>query len=244
MTLVAPGPHPSVVQQVIAETKSGVKPSLDLFPTALSLLTPLREAGAVAKVDWAALGVPAEQIGPPGDNVQISTIARNIIYNTSLVKKDEAPKRIEDLADPKWKGKIVAPAIADVFTVMGVPVIGEPATIALVRKLAKDQKISLVQSVTDVGSKVANGEFALGIGVPADWTGAAQEGRAGRERAAGEGEWPTLSGGRAGKCRAPGGRDADGVFHLLHRGGQEGALSIDRLGELRYPRHRALRNRQ
>lgn len=176
VNLVAPGPHPSVVQQVIAEAKSGVKPSLDLFPTALSLLTPMRDAGAIAKVDWAALGVPTEQIGPPGDNVQISTIARNIIYNTNLVKKDEAPKRIEDLADPKWKGKIVAPAIGDVFAVMGVPVIGEPATVALVHKLAEDQKISLVQSVTDVGSKVANGEFALGIGVPADWTGLRKKG--------------------------------------------------------------------
>jgi ABC-type Fe3+ transport system substrate-binding protein len=59
---------------------------------------------------------------------------------------------------------------------MGVPVIGEPATIELVRKLAQDQKISLVQSVTDVGTKVANGEFALGIGVPADWTGLRKKG--------------------------------------------------------------------
>lgn len=176
VTLVAPGPHPSIVQQVIAETKSGVRPALDLFPTALSLLLPMRDAGAVAKIDWVALGVPAKQIAPPGDSVQISTIARNIIYNTNLVKKDEAPKQIQDLADPKWKGKIVAPALGDIFSVMGVPVIGEPATVELVRKLANDQKISLVQSVTDVGTKVANGEFALGIGVPADWTGLRKKG--------------------------------------------------------------------
>src|SRR5690606_29986027 len=40
----------------------------------------------------------------------------------------------------------------------------------LVVKLVDDQKMALVQSITDVGNKVASGEYALGFGVPADWT--------------------------------------------------------------------------
>lgn len=175
ITLAAPGPHPPVVQKLIVEAKSGVKPGMDLFPTALAFFGPMREAGVLAKVDFAAYGVPRDLIAPPGDNVQISTIARNVIYNTNLVKKADAPRRLSDLADPKWKGKIVAPAIPDVFAMMA-PVLGEREALDLVRRLVQDQKIVLIQSVTDVGTKVANGEFALGFGVPADWTGLRKRG--------------------------------------------------------------------
>jgi iron(III) transport system substrate-binding protein len=173
--LSAPGPHPPIVQKLIAEAKSGVKPGMDLFPTALAFFGPMRDAGVLAKVDFAALGVPQELIAPPGDNVQLNTIARNVIYNTKLVKKAEAPRRLQDLADPKWKGKIVAPAIPDVFAMLA-PALGEPEALDLVRHLVQDQHIVLIQSVTDVGAKVANGEFALGFGVPADWTGLRKRG--------------------------------------------------------------------
>jgi iron(III) transport system substrate-binding protein len=175
ITFAAPGPHPPIVQKLITEAKSGVKPGMDLFPTALAFFGPMREAGVLAKVNFAALGAPQALIAPPGDNVQLNTIARNVIYNTNLVKKAEAPRRLEDLADPKWKGKIVAPAIPDVFALMA-PVLGEREAIDLVRRLVQDQKIVLIQSVTDVGTKVANGEFALGFGVPADWTGLRKRG--------------------------------------------------------------------
>ena len=114
-------------------------------------------------------------MAPPGDNVQISTIARNVIYNTNLVKKAEAPRRLQELADSKWKGKIVAPAIPDVFAMMA-PVLGERQAVDLVRQLVQAQQIVLIQSVTDVGTKVASGEFALGFGVPADWTGLRKRG--------------------------------------------------------------------
>ncbi len=33
----------------------------------------------------------------------------SILYNTELVKVGEAPKNLDDLLDPKWKGKISIP---------------------------------------------------------------------------------------------------------------------------------------
>src|SRR5260370_7399843 len=91
ITLAAPGPHPPIVQKLITEAKSGVKPGMDRFPTALAFFGPMREAGVLPKATFPALGVPHDLIAPPGDNVQISTIARNAIYNTNLVNKAEAP---------------------------------------------------------------------------------------------------------------------------------------------------------
>jgi ABC-type Fe3+ transport system substrate-binding protein len=39
-----------------------------------------------------------------------------VAWNTNLVKKEDAPKSFEDLADPKWKGKLIAePRDVEVF---------------------------------------------------------------------------------------------------------------------------------
>lgn len=171
----ATGPHPTVVQQIRSEAQSGVKPSVDLFPTALGFIKVLREGNAIEKIDWIKLGAPPQITVESESAVMTNIIARNIIYNTNLVKKMDAPTRLEDLADPKWRGKIVAPAISDAFALM-VPVLGEARTHDLVEKLVKEQNMALVQSITDVATKVASGEYALGFGVPADWSGTRSKG--------------------------------------------------------------------
>src|SRR5262249_27431161 len=68
ITLSAPGPHPPIVQKLITEAKSGVKPGMDLFPTALTFYGSMRDSGVLAKVNFAAFGVPQDLIAPPGDN--------------------------------------------------------------------------------------------------------------------------------------------------------------------------------
>jgi ABC-type Fe3+ transport system substrate-binding protein len=174
--LEALGPHPSVIQRIATEYKTGIKdPPVDLLPSALALIKILRQANAIAPVDWKALGIAASKVMAPGDNVAVSTIARGIIYNTNLVKPGEAPKTFQDLLNPKWKGKIVAPAIGDVFALL-VPVMGEQEAYSFVRKLVNDQKLVLIHSVSDVDTKVINGEYAIGYAVPANWTGQQKKG--------------------------------------------------------------------
>jgi iron(III) transport system substrate-binding protein len=175
VTFAAIGPHPTVVQQLRSEASSGVKPAADLFPTALSLSKMLREGDAIEAVDWAKLGAPAGVAVASESVVMINVISRNVIYNTNQVKKADVPRRLEDLADPKWRGKIVAPAIGDAFAMM-VPVLGEEKTAQLVQKLVTEQKMVLVQTITDVATKVASGEYAIGFGVPADWSGTRSKG--------------------------------------------------------------------
>jgi len=163
------GPHPTVIQRIRSEAQSGIKPSVDLLPTALGFIKILREGNAIEEVDWEQLGAPAQDTVASESAVMTNIIARNIIYNTNLVKKEDAPTRLEDLADPKWRGKIIAPAIGDAFAMM-VPVLGEEKTHDLVETLVKKQDLALVQSITDVATKVGSGEYALGFGVPANWT--------------------------------------------------------------------------
>jgi iron(III) transport system substrate-binding protein len=169
------GPHAPVAQRIRTEFQKGVKPPFDVHATTARLLVTVREVGAIEQVDWPALGVPEGRLLPTMDGFLISTIPRTVTYNTKLVSKEEAPRRLEDLLDPKWKGKIVAPAFGGAFAYL-IPVLGEQQTYDFVRKLINEQKIVLARSFTEVVQKVANGEYKLGFGVPADLSGLRRRG--------------------------------------------------------------------
>ena len=57
-----------------------------------------------------AQGIPAALADPDGYWTGFSARIRVIAYNTKLVKAEDAPQSVFDLADPKWKGHV---AIAD-----------------------------------------------------------------------------------------------------------------------------------
>jgi iron(III) transport system substrate-binding protein len=169
------GAHPPVVNKIVGETKLGVPPAADLFPTGERLLQVLRKAGAVAPTDWAALGVPEKLISDKKDGVFMRVNPRNVVYNTSLVKAADAPHSYEDMLDPKWKGKIVAPAFGAAFGGLAL-IMGEDKAYDFVRQLVQKQKMVLVSTFTDMTSKVANGEFAIGYGIDANTIGLMDKG--------------------------------------------------------------------
>src|SRR5918996_5685311 len=57
-----------------------------------------------------AQGIPPSLVHPDGYWTGFSARMRVIAYNTTLVKAEDAPRSVFDLADPKWKGQV---AMAD-----------------------------------------------------------------------------------------------------------------------------------
>jgi len=89
-----------------------------------------------------------------------------ILYNTKLVKPEDAPKSLEDLLGPKWKGKWVMPDPSRHFTT-GVwlhnfdKIYGKD-WLAFVKRMA-DSKPILVESFIPSVQKVISGEALAGI---------------------------------------------------------------------------------
>ena len=121
-------------------------------------LTPYRSPNAE--------GIPAIFKDPEGYWTGFSARIRVIVYNTNLVKPQDAPKSIYDLTDPKWKGQI---AIADPrfgstsFHVAALYAgLGDEKADEFFRKLkANGVKIAPGNSV--VRDLVARGEVKMGL---------------------------------------------------------------------------------
>ena len=104
---------------------------------------------------------PADQRDPDGMFATERFTLAPILYNTKMVKPEDAPKSFADLLDPKWSGKIVKahPSYSGgivTSTFQTVKAIGWD----YIEKLGK-QKVLQVQSATEPPKKLALGERAV-----------------------------------------------------------------------------------
>jgi iron(III) transport system substrate-binding protein len=108
-----------------------------------------------------AMHYPSDHKDPDGMFASFRVSLSPIAYNTTLVKREEAPKSFADLLDPKWTGKIVKAHPSYSGTIL-------TATFQIVRELGWEyfeklarQKVMQVQSATDPPKKLALGERAV-----------------------------------------------------------------------------------
>jgi iron(III) transport system substrate-binding protein len=156
-----------VLDRTLTEWRAG-KPLYDVVLANNDPMRIIKKEGALAK--YAA---PATARYPDGakdkDGVlsppyRVSVIS--ILYNTKLVKPDEAPKSLMDLTNPKWKGKIAMPDPTRHITTVSW-------LVNLEKHLGKDykpflqglaqQKPLMVESFIPAAQKIISGETPIGI---------------------------------------------------------------------------------
>ncbi len=127
----------------------------------------LAAEGVFAPNDSAAvMAVAADYRADDGSWVALTLRPRVIMYNTDLVSPEELPKKMTDLADPKWKDAIGS-ANSTNGAMMAQLVImrnqlGEPATEAFIQGLLENNT-QFFGGHTDVRKAVGAGELKLGL---------------------------------------------------------------------------------
>lgn len=143
-------------------------PQADVFWSGESVRTLiLKKNGVLASFKSPSTDAIAANFKDPGGYwTGFSARCRVILYNTNLVKKEEAPKSVYDLTDSKWKGKITISDprfgtmsfhAAALFTALG-----DDKAIEFFRNL-KQNDVKVSPSNSDVRRLVENGEVALGL---------------------------------------------------------------------------------
>jgi iron(III) transport system substrate-binding protein len=86
-------------------------------------------------------------------------------FNTTLIKPDDAPKSYEDLADPKWQGKLGVEADDGNWLMAVADAMGEDKAVALFRKIAATNGMSVRKGHTLLSNLVVAGEVPLALTV-------------------------------------------------------------------------------
>ncbi len=83
-------------------------------------------------------------------------------YNTRQVKKDEAPRAVEDLLKPRWKGKLTMDSQSYVWFGTMLQYLGEEAGLRFMKRL-NEQNISHQRGRRLMTQLVAAGEFDMAV---------------------------------------------------------------------------------
>ncbi|HEY7165949.1 MAG TPA: substrate-binding domain-containing protein [Candidatus Binatia bacterium] len=101
--------------RLITEVKAGGKSSSDFYLGSQSHFALLHKENVLEKTNWSGTfpWVSKDMEIFPGESVLVYTSLNGILYNSSIIPKDKAPKNYADLIDPRlspaWAGKLAIP---------------------------------------------------------------------------------------------------------------------------------------
>jgi iron(III) transport system substrate-binding protein len=155
-----------VTERALSEARAG-KALFDLVMSTEDTMRIMLKEGILAQYDSPmSKDFPKEAIDP-----QLGPRARNhiigIVYNKEIIKPTDAPKTLEDLVKPQYRGKLVMadPTLHTTTAQWLVNVhklIGKDKSEKFVRELAA-MKPTLVESFNPAADRVTSGEFPIAI---------------------------------------------------------------------------------
>lgn len=148
-----------ITTKIVQETEANA-PTADVTTTGIDQIYGLYERGLIESIDWSAYGVPAE-LTPQPYAVAATAATWVIVYNTNNVAEADAPKSWEDLADPKWRGKLGIWAIGHAQANLAAEW-GEERVTAWMEQLVAQEPL-LYKSNFTIAQNLASGEISVGI---------------------------------------------------------------------------------
>ena len=171
-----------ILQRVVTEAQGG-RNDVDIVETispeleSLSREKLLQPVNSVFHADLLAQAVPAHKEWA-STRLNLFTQA----YNTNLIRKEDLPKTFEELALPRWKGKLGIEADDPQWLAALANEYGESKTLQTFREIARNSGFSIRKGHTLLTNLVVSGEVPLALtvynyrveqlknkGAPIDW---------------------------------------------------------------------------
>ena len=155
-----------VMDRALSESRAA-KPLVDIVLTNDNPMQIMFKEGLFAKYDSpSAKEFPKEAIDP-NLGVRYRNVVIGVVYNKDSVKAADAPKSLEDLVKPQYRGKLVMPdPTQHTTTTQWVAsldkLMGKEKSEKFIRDLAA-QKPILVESLLPAAERVATGETPIAI---------------------------------------------------------------------------------
>ncbi|HEX9788240.1 MAG TPA: extracellular solute-binding protein [Candidatus Binatia bacterium] len=156
-----------VMDRVVSELRAG-KPLYDVVLTNSAPMEFMFNEGALTQYDSPSGKAFPKAVMHPKLGPQYRNSIIGIVYHAGIVKPSDAPKSLEDLLKPQYRGKVVMPDasqhtttaqwLASLHKVMG----GREKADKFIRDLAATKPL-LVESLTPAGERITTGETPIGI---------------------------------------------------------------------------------
>jgi ABC-type Fe3+ transport system substrate-binding protein len=141
-----PGPDMQrLMLRLAQEAAAGQPASTDVYMGNSQAVFDAMKANVLKPMDWSSIlprKIPAEKgfdpIAPDGVAVAFATTVVGILYNSDLVKGNDVPRRLEDVLNPKWKGKIASTPYAAGLRELAMPgLLGREYVLEFTKKLSR-----------------------------------------------------------------------------------------------------------
>lgn len=140
-----PGPNMQQMMLKIAqEAAAGQPASSDVYLGNSQAMLDAMKANVLKPMEWAKIldrPLPSEAgfepIAPGSIGVGFASTLVGILYNPNLVKGDDIPRRLNDVLNPKWKGKIASTPYAAGLREFSMPdLLGREYMVEFTKKLS------------------------------------------------------------------------------------------------------------
>jgi iron(III) transport system substrate-binding protein len=160
--------EPELVDKVLLEHRTG-RVNVDIALAGSNWHALLAEAlGPYQPTTWDDFDPRFREGGRPGGWAALTyeLLPLAIAWRTDRVKREEAPKTLDEVADPKWKGRVGTTSHLETFMDGMISVYGEKVAMEKVQRLAALNN-RLYRSIAALSEALSTGEIDLAWGLGA-----------------------------------------------------------------------------
>ncbi|HYT53649.1 MAG TPA: extracellular solute-binding protein [Verrucomicrobiae bacterium] len=160
------GGSTEIIDRVLGEHRVG-KPLFDAVATTGDHMHLMFKEGAFTKYESPSLKGFAKDAIDPNLGARYRNILYGVIYNKAGIKASEAPKTLEDIVKPEYRGKLVMPhPVNHTLTTQWLAsldkIMSKNRAEKFIRDLAAAKPI-FVESIVPAADRVGTGETPIGI---------------------------------------------------------------------------------